>query len=197
VQASHPAPRDPNVPPKPVPQAVADAEKVFMLAQTPEVQTQRFVDVVQAMYLSGDPFYLKHLNPALEDLNQADQSVEKLNIPRRTTFQLVAAMRPQLAKPEFVDACIAAMAVRAGAELPVTLTSTQGKWTLDYSGNVLMLEALGAKPVVESQPVAAPTPPAPVQLTQEMQQPAATPPITIDVVPPPRETVPVVVSPSA
>lgn len=146
-----PPPRDPNKPPLPPPPAVVEAVKAFQLAQTPEVQAQRFVDVVLAMYLSEDPFYRKLLQPALDDLNKAEESVERLNMPRRTVLQLVFEMQPKLTTPDFADACIAALAQKAGVEkLPDTLLNSRGKWTLK-DGNVVMLEDFGAKAVVEEQ----------------------------------------------
>lgn len=144
--APQPQPQ-PSGPPPPPP-AVMDAVRAFGIAQTPEVQAQKFVDVLFAMYTSGLPHYQRILNPALEALNRAEESVKALDVPRRTAMSLINEMRPPLATPDFVDRCIAALAMRAGvSQLPDTLVKTAGKWTMDYSGNVLLLEAVGAKPV--------------------------------------------------
>lgn len=133
-----------------IPPAVLEAVKVFGVAQTTEVQVQRFVDVLFAMYASGNERYRRILTPALEGLNKAEESVDALSLPRRTAMSLVMEMRPQLATPEFVDKAIAALAMRAGVEkLPDTLLRTNGKWTVDYAGNVLLLETVGAKAVEE------------------------------------------------
>jgi hypothetical protein len=131
------------------PPAVVDAVRAFSVAQTPEVQAQRFVDVVLQMYTSGVPHYRQLLDPALEALNNSDKSVESLNVARKTALALVREIRPQIATPEFVDKCIAALVAKAGAEMPETLLKTNGKWTADYMGNVLLLEQVGAKPVEE------------------------------------------------
>ena len=145
-QLQQPAPRDPNLPPQPPPQAVLDAVRIFRFAQTPEVQAQRFVDVALAMYTSEDPYYLAVLNPALADLNKADQHIDYLRTPRKVTMSILANLRSSLATPDFTDACLAALAQKVGAELPQTLISTRGKWSLE-NGEVKMLEEVGAKPV--------------------------------------------------
>jgi hypothetical protein len=144
--AQPPKPRDPNQPPNPPPQAVLDAVRIFRFAQTPEVQAQRFVDLVFAMYTSEDPYYVGMLNPALADLNKADQHIDYLRLPRKTAISILANLRPSLATPDFTDACLAALAQKAGAELPQTLINTRGKWSLE-NGEVKMLEEVGAKPV--------------------------------------------------
>ncbi len=150
--AAPPPPRDYNRPPVPLPQAVNDAEKMFLLAQTSDVQVTRFVDLLQAMWLSGDPYYQKLLTPALEALNKAEESVQFLNEPRKLATLLVHEIRPQLASPAFVDACLAAMAMRAGVErLPATLTSTQGKWT--FNGQDIILQDTVATPIPLTQPL--------------------------------------------
>lgn len=185
-QTQQTAPQKPAGPPPPPPQVV-DAVKAFHIAQTTEVQVQRFVDVMLAMYTSGVEHYRRILDPALEALNKADQSVEFLNVPRRTAMSLIMEMRPPLATPDFVDKCIAAMAMRAGVEkLPDTLLKTAGKWTADYAGNILLLEQLGAKPVVEEKPKEEPSngshaaqvsaqPPLPLTDVVEKESPAPVP----------------------
>jgi hypothetical protein len=139
------APASPQPPP-----AVVEAVKAFRVAQTPEVQAQRFIDLVFAMWMSGVKHYRDLLAPALESLNKAEESVQALSPARRTALALLAEVRPQLATPDFVDRCLAALAMRAGVDkLPDTLLKTAGKWTVDYAGNVLLLEQLGARPVEE------------------------------------------------
>lgn len=158
--ASAPAPapaRDPRKPPNPTPKAVVEALNAFKMAQTREHQVERFIDVVFAMYMTQDPFYLGFLGPAFEALNQADKSAEFLKTPRVTAMRLLAEMRPELADPAFVDATLASMAMRAGAKLPETLTSTTGSWTVDFRGNFMPLEKVG--PPVESTPPYVPQPP--------------------------------------
>lgn len=153
------APRDPRKPPNPIPKSVIEAANAFKMAQTREHQVERFIDVVFAMYMTQDPFYLGFLGPAFEALNQADKSAEFLKVPRITAMRLLSETRPELADPNFVDAALAAMAIRAGAKLPDTLTSTTGTWTLDFRGNFMPLEKVGAV-AVESVPAYVPQPPA-------------------------------------
>jgi hypothetical protein len=149
--AQAPAQAAPQAAPQPSPPpAVVEAVKAFRVAQTPEVQAQRFIDLVFAMWMSGVEHYRKLLAPALESLNKAEESVQALAPARRTALALLAEVRPQLATPDFVDRCLAALAMRAGVDkLPDTLLKTAGKWTVDYAGNVLLLEQLGARPVEE------------------------------------------------
>lgn len=160
-----PAPRDPTKPPNPMPPGITDALKGFRIAQTRPTQVERFIDLIMSMYMSQDPFFVSLLQPALDNLNQADKGVEFLKVPRLTGMKLLIDARPELATPEFVDAVLGAMATRAGASIPATLTATTGQWTLDYTGNVIMLEALGAKKVNETpaptQPAQTETPPPP------------------------------------
>ena len=172
--------RDFNRPPSPIPADVINAVKQFQLAQTPEVQAQRFVDVVMSMWLTNDPYYQKMLSPALEELNKSEESVERLRIPRKLSTQLLLELRPQLARPEFVDACLAAMALRAGAQLPNTLLSTHGKWS--YNGtDVIMLEQSGARAVTEDV--------VPIPLTQPLHPTVAAGNVAPAVLSPPREEV--------
>lgn len=182
-----PMPRDPNAPPQPPPKAVQEAVKMFQFAQTPEVQAQRFVDVVLAMYLSQDPFYVKLLQPALDDLNKADQSVEFLKTPRRIALLLINEMVPRLATPDFADAAIAALALKAGVEqLPDTLVSTKGKWTF-RNNEVVMLEEV-AKPVEEKkeevrrEPEVIASPPASPPVVIDVQEPAPSAPVAVSAV---------------
>jgi hypothetical protein len=174
-----------NGPPAP-PQAVVDAVRAFSVAQTPEAQAQRFVDVVLQMYTSGVPHYRQLLDPALEALNNSDKSVNALNVARKTALALVREIRPQIATPEFIDKCIAALVAKAGAEMPETLLKTNGKWTADYMGNVLLLEQVGAKPVVEESS----TKPSNGASPGEVQSPVETKPLPLtDVVEAPTQRI--------
>lgn len=192
TQAAPQQPAQPQAPQAPQapqhPPAVIEAVKVFRMAQTPEVQAQKFIDLLLAMYTSGQKTYLDLLNPAMESLNKAEESVEALALPRRTCLQLIADLKPELATPDFVDRCIASLAMRAGVErLPDTLLRTAGKWTADYRGNIILLEALGAKPVepvVEKPSNGSHGPQEPVKLTDVVETkapvPQPSPPVYIE-----------------
>lgn len=213
-----PPPRDFNRPPMPPPDSVKNAVAMFGIAQTPEVQAQRMVDVLMAMYLSNDPYYLKVLGPALEDLNKSDQSVEFLKGPRKLLTQMLMELKKDMARPEFVDAVLAALALRAEAPIPATLLSSQGKWFFNGT-DVVMLENAKAVDTQQPVPVTTFTPPtgpmhpdvvagvAPAVLSPPREEvvklvevvepvkveaaPAASPPINITTIEPLRETVPV------
>lgn len=194
-----PPPRDPNKPPSPVPQAVREAAIALNVAQTDPVRIERFVDLVQAMFLSQDPYYGRMLQPALEGLNEAEKGVERITPARRTAFLLAAEVLPSSATPEFADAVLVALAKRFNVTLPRTFTETQGLWLIDARGELVWRS--GKPPVVlldgsvavpqEQAPQAAPPPappptpaPAPAQLvanTVEVIEPAASPPIPLTV----------------
>ncbi len=164
-----PAARDPNKPPSPPPAAVLEAVRAAQVAQTHEVRVERFLDIVQTMFTSADPYYSAKLQPALEGLNQAEKGVEFLTPARVTAFFLAADTVGQHATPEFVDDALVALAKRFGvATPPATLTQTKGLWLIDARG-ALVWKA-GAPPVVlldgsiaqaVAQPPAPPPAPAP------------------------------------
>ena len=174
---AQPAVRDPNQPPNPPPQAVLDAVRVFRFAQTPEVQAQRFVDLALAMYTSDDPFYLSLLKPALENMNLAEEGPHRLKVPRETAMGILLQLKPSLATPEFVDACLAALANRAGVEkLPDSLIATRGKWVW-RDGEARLLEEFGARPVSVNgaSPATAQPEVVPEKKAEEAPSPAPTP----------------------
>ena len=152
-QAQQPAVRDPNKPPNPPPQSVVDAAKAFQSAMTAPMRAEKFADFMFAMFTSGDPYYQKMLEPVVQQLSGDTITAESLKPARRLGMLLVAEQKSEWATPEFIDACIAALAAKAGIETPAALVETRSRWTLDFRGEVLMLDAV-AKPV----DVPAPTP---------------------------------------
>lgn len=130
--------------PPPVPEGVKAAINGLKVAQTREVQVQRTVDVLQAMFLSQDPRYLTMLEPALAALQKEDP-----NPGRRVISLLLQGTRPELFTAEFVDAVITALIKRADAQVPAAFAATAGQWVLDFNGNVVPLSRTMAAEVKE------------------------------------------------
>lgn len=166
-QAQQPAVRDPNKPPNPPPQGVVDAAKAFQAAMTVPMRAEKFADFMFAMFTSGDPYYQKMLEPVVQQLSGDTITAESLKPARRLGMLLVAEQKSEWATPEFIDACIAALAAKAGIETPAVLVETRSRWTLDFRGEVLMLDAV-------AKPVEVPTP-TPAALPATSPQPAPKP----------------------
>lgn len=167
-----PPPRDMNRPPNPPPAAVVDAARNFAAAMTPPMRAEKFADYIFAMFLSGDGYYQRMLEPVIADLNKDPIGVDDLKNARRLGMMLVAELKPDWATPEFIDTCISALASKAQAPIPQALVDSRGAWTLDFRGNVLMLSSV-ARPVVTPAP--APTPELPAQVTPELAVPSGPP----------------------
>lgn len=148
VAAQPPAPRDPNRPPNPPPPTIVEAARIFQMAQTPPARAEKFADFIIAMFTSSDPYYQQLLGPVVGELSKPVVGIEELKPARRLAMMLVAEQKPDWATPDFVDVCLASLGSKVGIEMPDALAKTAGAWTLDFRGNVVMLENV-AKPVAE------------------------------------------------
>lgn len=148
VAAQPPPPRDPNRPPNPPPPNIVEAARIFQMAQTPPARAEKFADFIVAMFTSSDPYYQQLLGPVVGELSKPVVGIEELKPARRLAMMLVAEQKPDWATPDFVDVCLASLGGKVGIEMPDALAKTAGAWTLDFRGNVVMLENI-AKPVVE------------------------------------------------
>lgn len=157
---------------------------MLRVAQTHEARVERFLDVIQAMFLAGEPYYQRMLEPAMAGLQNAEKGVEYLVEPRRIAFLLAAELLPPqknfIVSAEFVDAALAALAARFAAPIPPTLVDSRGKWTVDATGQFVPLYALqpAAQPV--APPPAAPQPPPPPAPTPAPPQLVASTVTTIE-----------------
>jgi hypothetical protein len=142
--------RDPKQPPRPAPQAVTDAAKAFLFAQTPPARAERFAEYLISMFMANDPYYTALLTPAAQALSAPEITLETLKPARGLGLRLIAELKPEWATPEFTDVCLAALAGKLEAQVPDVLAKSAGAWTLDFRGNVLMLETV-AKPVVAAE----------------------------------------------
>ena len=124
---------------------------------TAPMRAEKFADFMFAMFTSGDPYYQKMLEPVVQQLSGDTITAESLKPARRLGMLLVAEQKSEWATPEFIDACIAALAAKAGIETPAALVETRSRWTLDFRGEVLMLDAV-AKPVDAPAPAPAALP---------------------------------------
>lgn len=165
AQAALPAQTQPTPPSTPAPQPAAptqqlneqppaiviDAVKALQIAQTHEVQVQRTVDLLQALYNSGVKRFVDTLEPALKELMQA-----RFDAPRRVVYFIVADVRKELATPLFTDAVLAALITRAGADVPEDFARNAGKWTFTRDGHTVIpsVEAVPAQAVPEVTPTA-------------------------------------------
>ena len=162
-QANNPPPRDPNMPPNPLPPRVAEAVKQFRAVQTPAMGAEKLADFVVELVLSGDPYYTKMLEPAMNAMQAPEVTVETLKPVRALGMRLIMDLRPEWAKPEFVDAAIAALAAKNGTEMPKALTETRSRWTMLFDGSIMMLDTVAKEVPAEPAPVPVPEP-APAQL---------------------------------
>ena len=156
AQPAAPPARDPKRPPQPAPQAVQDSAKAFMFAQTPPARAERFAEYLISMFMANDPYYTAMLTPAAQALSAPEITLETLKPARGLALRLIAELKPEWATPEFTDVCLAALAGKLEAQVPEALAKSAGAWTLDFRGNVLMLETV-ARPVVETPAVAVET----------------------------------------
>lgn len=151
-QAPQQQQRDPRKPPNPVPPAVMDAVKAIHIAQTAPARAERFAEFVIAMATSNDPYYNALLAPSFTAMQQPVIGVNELTPVRKLAMQLIWEQKREWATPEFADACIAALATKAGAQMPDALVQTRGAWMLDFKGDVVMLSQMGAVPVQPGVP---------------------------------------------
>jgi hypothetical protein len=133
---------------------VQDAAKAFMFAQTPPARAERFAEYLISMFMANDPYYTALLTPAAQALSAPEITLETLKPPRGLALRLIAELKPEWATPEFTDVCLAALAGKLEAQVPEALAKSAGAWTLDFRGNVLMLETV-ARPVVAEAPAPA------------------------------------------
>ena len=167
-----PPQQQPQQPPQPqqrqTPPAVIEARNHFLAAQTPPVRAEKFADLITQMFLSQQ--YTDILNPALEALQKDPIGVEELKVVRKLGMNLVLEMKPEWARPEFVDSCISALAAKLAAPVPPVLVATRGRWTFAMETGegrmpgweVFMLDTV-AREVKPEVPA-----PKPIQLTSEV-----------------------------